>query len=113
MKTVLEAGLDPLSRDLIALENEVCARNYAPLPVVVASAQDVWIQDVAGRRYLDFMSAYSAVSHGHRHPRLVAAARAQLDRVCVTSRAFYSDTLGPFLRELCRLSGFDRGLPMN
>ena len=100
-------------RDLIALESSVCARNYAPLPVVVERAEDVWIQDVAGRRYLDFMSAYSAVSHGHRHPRLVAAARAQLDRVCVTSRAFHSDTLGPFLAELCRLAGFERALPMN
>ncbi len=97
----------------IALERAVCAANYAPIPVVVESAEDVWIRDVEGRRYLDFMSAYSAASHGHRHPRLVAAAIAQINRVSITSRAFYSDTLGPFLTELCRLSGLARALPMN
>ncbi|NLD68223.1 MAG: aminotransferase class III-fold pyridoxal phosphate-dependent enzyme, partial [Limnobacter sp.] len=80
----------------IARERASCAGNYAPFPVVVASAEGAWITDVDGRRYLDFMSAYSAVSHGHRHPRLIAAARAQMDRVCVTSRAYHSETLGAF-----------------
>jgi len=105
------AGRETISR--IERERAVCARNYEPIPVVVERAEDVWIHDVEGRRYLDFMSAYSAVSHGHRHPRLVAAAIAQMNRVCITSRAFYGDTLGPFLGELCRLSGFARALPMN
>jgi ornithine aminotransferase len=104
---------DPASRALIERERAVCAGNYAPLPVVVESAEGAWITDVAGRRYLDFMSAYSAVSHGHRHPRLVAAAHAQMARVCVTSRAYHGDTLGAFAAELCRLSGFGRVLPMN
>ncbi len=113
MKTTIAPGCDPASLESINRERAVCARNYAPLPVVIERAEDVWIWDVAGQRYLDFMSAYSAASHGHRHPRLVAAARAQLDRVCITSRAFYSDTLGPFLAELCRLTGFERALPMN
>lgn len=104
---------DPLSRRAIERESAVCARNYAPLPIVIERGDGVWLHDAAGRRYLDFMSAYSAVAHGHRHPRLVAAAQAQLERVCVTSRAFHNDRLGPFLFELCRLSGFERALPMN
>ncbi len=104
---------DLAGRALIERERAVCAGNYAPFPVVVESAEGAWITDVDGRRYLDFMSAYSAVSHGHRHPRLVAAAHAQMARVCVTSRAYHSDTLGAFAAELCRLSGFQRVLPMN
>lgn len=105
--------VDPASRETIEREQAVCARNYAPLPIVLERGDDVWLYDTAGRRYLDFMSAYSAVAHGHRHPRLVAAAQAQLARVCVTSRAFHNDRLGAFLAELCRLSGFERALPMN
>jgi ornithine aminotransferase len=101
------------ARELIEREDAVAARNYAPVPVVVASAEGCWITDVDGRRHLDFMSAYSAVSHGHRHPRIVAAAIAQLGRVAVTSRAFRSDTLAPFLEALCRTTGFARALPMN
>ncbi|HLT26124.1 MAG TPA: ornithine--oxo-acid transaminase [Zeimonas sp.] len=106
-------NVDPATRAAIERERAVCAQNYAPLPVVIERGDDVWLYDLAGRRYLDFMSAYSAVAHGHRHPRLVAAARAQLARICVTSRAFHNDRLGPFLAELCRLSGFERALPMN
>jgi ornithine aminotransferase len=103
----------PASVALIERERAVCARNYAPVPVVVERAEGVWIWDVEGRRYLDLMSAYSAVNHGHRHPRLVAAAQAQLQKVCVTSRAYHSATLAPFLEELCRVSGYARALPMN
>ena len=102
-----------VSAALIERERAVCAPNYAPIPVVVERAEGAWIWDADGRRYLDFMSAYSAVSHGHCHPRLVAAANAQLHKVCVTSRAFHSTTLAPFLEELCRISGFARALPMN
>ncbi len=105
--------MDPLTRAHIERESEVCANNYAPLPIVVERARDVWLYDVAGRRYLDFLSAYSAVNHGHRHPRLVAAAREQMERVCITSRALRGDRLGAFLAELCRVSGFERALPMN
>lgn len=89
------------------------AHNYHPLPIVVARAEGVWVEDETGRRYMDMLSAYSALNQGHRHPRIVAAARAQLDRVTLTSRAFHNDRLGPFLERLSQVSGFARALPMN
>lgn len=101
------------TRDLIAREARFGARNYAPVPVVVDYARDCLVWDVEGREYIDMMSAYSAVSHGHLHPRLVAAAHRQLERVAVTSRAYHGTTLGPFLEKLCTMAGFDRALPMN
>ena len=99
--------------DFIALENRVSAPNYAPLPVVLARGEGSYLWDVDGRRYIDMMSAYSAVSLGHSHPRILAALTAQAQRLAVPSRAYYSDRLGPFLEELCRVSGFDVALPMN
>ena len=99
--------------DFIALENRVSAPNYAPLPVVLARGEGSYLWDVDGRRYIDMMSAYSAVSLGHAHPRILAALTAQAQRLAVPSRAYYSDRLGPFLEELCRVSGFDAALPMN
>jgi ornithine--oxo-acid transaminase len=101
------------TQDFIRKEGRFGARNYAPVPVVVQRARDCLVWDVEGREYIDMMSAYSAVSHGHLHPRLVAAAQRQLERVTLTSRAYHSDTLGPFLERLCRISGFERALPMN
>lgn len=98
---------------LIELEHQRGADNYHPLPVVVDHAEGAWVTDVAGRRYLDFLSAYSALNFGHRHPRLVAAAHAQLDKVTLTSRAIHSALLGPFCEELADLIGQDRVLPMN
>ena len=89
------------------------AHNYHPLPVVVAHAEGAWVTDVHGRRYLDMLSAYSALNQGHRHPRILAAARDQLDRVTLTSRAFHNEKLGPFLEKLSAVSGFSRALPMN
>ena len=89
------------------------AHNYHPLPVVLDRGEGSWVWDVEGNRYLDMLSSYSAVNQGHRHPDIVAAARAQLDRLTLTSRAFHNDRMGPFLRELCELSGFDAALPMN
>lgn len=89
------------------------ANNYHPLPVVVATAEGVWVTDVAGRCYLDMLAAYSALNFGHRHPRLIAAAGAQLGRVTLTSRAFHNDQLGPFCAELADLAGTDLVLPMN
>lgn len=97
----------------IELENSYCARNYHPLPVVLTRGSGVWVWDVDGRKYLDMMSAYSAVSHGHCHPRLVTAVQRQVARLNIVSRAFHSDTLGPFLRRACELTGQDRALPMN
>ena len=95
------------------LERRYSAHNYEPLPVVLVRGAGVYVWDDGGKRYLDMMSAYSAVSHGHLHPRLVAALTHQLGRVAVTSRAFYSDTLGPFLERACTLTGQDLAIPMN
>jgi ornithine aminotransferase len=102
-----------ISQELVAAEARFCARNYAPIPVVVERARDCLVWDVDGKEYLDMMSAYSAVSHGHLHPRLVAAVHDQLLKVAVTSRAYHGTTLGPFLQKLCTLTGFERALPMN
>jgi len=97
----------------VAKEARYGARNYQPVPVVVDRARDCLVWDVDGREYIDMMGAYSAVSHGHLHPRIVAAAQRQLERVAVTSRAYHGTTLGPFLERLCALAGLDRALPMN
>lgn len=99
--------------DEIALERRYGAHHYAPLPVVLAHAKGVWAWDVDGIRYLDMMSAYSAVSHGHAHPRLVAALTAQAQRLGVVSRAVHSDQLGRFLERLCALTSLDGAIPMN
>src|ERR1700745_1272098 len=99
--------------DPIALEQRHSAHNYEPLPVVLARGNGAHLWDTPGRRYIDMMSAYSAVSHGHAHPRILAALTAQAQQLAVPSRAYYSDRLGPFLEELCRVSGFDAALPMN
>lgn len=95
------------------LEDRYGAENYAPLPVVLTRGEGVHLWDDSGRRYLDLMSAYSAVSFGHGHPALVSALVAQAQRLAVTSRAFHSDRLGPFLERLCRTTGMARALPMN
>ena len=97
----------------IDLEHKRGAENYHPLPVVVESAEGAWITDVEGRRYLDFLSAYSALNFGHGNPRLIGAAQAQLEKVTLTSRAVHSALLGPFCEELGDLVGQDRVLPMN
>ena len=97
----------------IAVEDRYCAHNYAPLPVVLVRGEGVFVWDDQGRRYLDMMSAYSAVSHGHCHPRLVKVMTEQAQRLAVVSRAFYSDRLAPFLQRLCEVTGQDMALPMN
>ena len=97
----------------IALEDEHAAHNYHPLPVVIAEGQGAWVTDIDGRRYLDCLAAYSAVNFGHSNPVLLDAARAQLDRITLTSRAFHNDQLGPFVTELAALAGKDMVLPMN
>jgi ornithine--oxo-acid transaminase len=101
------------SADAIALVEEYGAHNYHPLPVVAASADGAWVTDPEGNRYLDCLAAYSAVNFGHGHPVLLAAARDQLDRVTLTSRAFHNDRLGPFLAALAKLAKKDMVLPMN
>jgi ornithine--oxo-acid transaminase len=98
---------------LIALDHEVAAQNYAPLPIVAERAEGAYIWDTAGRRYLDMMAAYSAVSFGHGHPRLVGALVDQARKLAITSRAMHSDQLAPFLAELTRVTGLPKALPMN
>jgi ornithine--oxo-acid transaminase len=102
-----------LTTDAIADEGRHVAHNYHPLPVVIAEAEGSWVTDVEGRRLLDLLSGYSALNFGHRHPRLVAAAHRQLDRLTLTSRAFHNDQLATFAAELAALAGKDVVLPMN
>ncbi len=101
------------TRNAIELIDRYSAPNYLPLPVVVSNGEGAWITDVEGRRYLDLLSAYSALNFGHRHPALVQAAKDQLDRLTLTSRAFHNDQIGPFLRDLAELCGKEMVLPMN
>jgi ornithine--oxo-acid transaminase len=89
------------------------AHNYHPRPVMISAAEGAWVTDADGRRYLDMLAAYSAINFGHRHPRLVAAAQRQLERVTLVSRAFEHDQFGPFCAELAALAGMDMVLPMN
>ncbi|MGW7239166.1 ornithine--oxo-acid transaminase [Streptomyces sp. NPDC054804] len=98
---------------LIAAADAHSAHNYHPLPVVIATAEGAWMTDVEGRRYLDFLAGYSALNFGHGHPRLVAAAKAQLERVTLTSRAFHHDRFAAFCTELAELCGMEMVLPMN
>jgi len=101
------------TRAAIELVEAHSARNYAPLPVVIAEGDGAWVRDVDGRRYLDLLAAYGALNFGHRHPQLTAVAHAQLDRLTLTSRAFHNDQLGTFCAELAALAGMDLVLPMN
>jgi len=99
--------------DFIALEERYGAHNYHPLDVVIARGEGVWLWDVEGRKYLDFLAAYSAVNQGHCHPVIQQALLDQVHRVTLISRAFRSDQLGLFYEQICRLAGFDKFLPMN
>jgi ornithine--oxo-acid transaminase len=101
------------ARTPIELEERYAAHNYEPLPVVLTRGEGAYLWDVQGRRYIDMMSAYSAASHGHAHPRILAALKAQAQRLAVPSRAYYNDRLGPLLEELCCRTGLDAALPMN
>jgi ornithine--oxo-acid transaminase len=95
------------------LEARYCAQNYRPLPVVLTRGEGVYVWDEAGKKYLDMMSAYSAVSHGHANPRLVRLVQEQVATLNIVSRAYYTDKLGPFLERACELTGQDMALPMN
>ncbi|WP_410661933.1 ornithine--oxo-acid transaminase [Amycolatopsis sp. lyj-84] len=99
--------------DFIALDEQWSTHNYHPLPVVIATAEGASVTDVEGKTYLDFLSGYSALNFGHRHPGLIAAAIEQFGRVTLTSRAFHHDQLGLFCRELAELTGTEMTLPMN
>jgi ornithine--oxo-acid transaminase len=101
------------SKDYIALEDKYGAHNYHPLPVVLAKGDGVFVWDVEGKRYYDFLSSYSAVNQGHCHPKIIEALKKQADILTLTSRAFYNDTLGEYERYITDYFGFDKVLPMN
>ncbi len=117
MNARFTAGAAPLAGSSVspAIETERSfgARNYDPLPVVLTHGDGCWLWDEHGRRYLDMMSAYSAVSHGHAHPRLVRTLVEQAQQLAVTSRAFHNQLLPRFLQRLCEVTGLDRALPSN
>jgi ornithine--oxo-acid transaminase len=107
------SAIDTETARHIALVNYYSARNYAPLPVVIARGQGVWVEDVEGHRYLDMLSAYSALNFGHGHPELLAAFVQQAEKLTLTSRAFHNDQFGPFCEAITELTGLDLVLPMN
>lgn len=110
---LIEAASSPDGAVLRRWEEGFGARNYSPLPVVLKEGHGCWLTDVDGKRYLDLMSAYSATSFGHAHPRLLAALGRQAARLAVTSRAYFNDRLPRFLRRLTLLTGYERALPLN
>ena len=101
------------SSDYISIDDKYGAKNYEPLPVVISWAQGVKVRDPEGKEYFDFLSAYSAVNQGHRHPKIIKALIDQANQCTLTSRAFYNDKMGLFLRKLCEFSGYEKVLPMN
>lgn len=101
------------TQELMEMESSCGAHNYKPLPVVLNKGEGVWVYDVEGNRYMDCLSCYSAVNHGHRHPVIVDALKKQADKLTLTSRAFFNDQLGPFLKELTEYCGMEMALPMN
>ncbi len=101
------------SHHFIELDETYSAHNYHPLDVVIEKAEGVWVYDVDGKKYLDCLAAYSAVNQGHCHPKIADAAISQMQKVTLTSRAFRNDQMGPFLKELCELTGYEMSLPMN
>ncbi|ULG74873.1 ornithine--oxo-acid transaminase [Macrococcus brunensis] len=101
------------STEIIEQTNHYGAPNYHPLPIVISEAEGVWVKDPEGNKYMDMLSAYSAVNQGHRHPKIIQALKDQADHVTLTSRAFHSDQLGPWYEKICKLAGKDMVLPMN
>ncbi len=101
------------TQKLIAMEDSFGAHNYHPLDIVIRKAEGVWVEDVEGNRFMDFLAAYSAVNQGHCHPRLLKVMKRQAAKVCLTSRAFRNDQLPYFCKEICELTGFAKVLPMN
>ncbi|MCD6462365.1 MAG: ornithine--oxo-acid transaminase [Thermotogae bacterium] len=102
-----------LSEVHMKLEKRYGAHNYEPIPVVLERGEGVWVWDVEGRKYLDMLSSYSALNHGHRHPKILNAMRLQMEKLTLTSRAFYNDVLGRFEKKLAEIAGYDKVLPMN
>ncbi|WP_404404512.1 ornithine--oxo-acid transaminase [Jeotgalibacillus malaysiensis] len=101
------------STSIIEKTERYGANNYHPLPIVISEAEGVWVKDPEGNKYMDMLSAYSAVNQGHRHPKIIQALKDQADRVTLTSRAFHNDQLAPWYELICELSGKEMALPMN
>lgn len=101
------------SQKIIDQTQSYGAKNYHPLPVVISKAEGVWVEDPEGNRYMDMLSAYSAVNQGHRHPKIIHALKDQADRLTLTSRAFHNDQLGPWFEKICKLTNKEMVLPMN
>ncbi len=101
------------TQEFIKLENTWASPNYTPIPVVLSKGEGIYVWDVDGKKYIDCLSAYSAVNQGHLHPNIIKAAENQLNRITLTSRAFYNDKLGGFLQKLCEYSGYEMACPMN
>lgn len=113
-KQTMSSTLEKMSSaQLMGLEDKHGAHNYHPLPVVLAKGEGVYVWDVEGKRYYDFLSAYSAVNQGHCHPKIVGAMKAQAETLTLTSRAFYNDALGPYEKYVTEYFNFDKVLPMN
>ncbi|MBB4827017.1 ornithine--oxo-acid transaminase [Sporosarcina luteola] len=102
-----------VSEKVISQTEKYGANNYHPLPIVISEAEGVWVKDPEGNKYMDMLSAYSAVNQGHRHPKIIQALKDQADRVTLTSRAFHSDQLGPWYEMVSKITGKDMVLPMN
>lgn len=101
------------TQDIIKQTEKYGAPNYHPLPIVIAEAEGVWVKDPEGNKFMDMLSAYSAVNQGHRHPKIIQALKDQADRVTLTSRAFHNDMLAPWYELICKVSGKEMALPMN
>ncbi len=101
------------SKELMEIDAKYGAHNYHPLPIVISKAERVWVWDVEGKKYMDMLSAYSALNQGHLHPKIVKTAKEQIEKLTLTSRAFYNDKLPLFLKKVCEFSGFEMALPMN
>ncbi|MDX8365458.1 ornithine--oxo-acid transaminase [Cytobacillus sp. IB215665] len=101
------------SNRIIEQTEKYGAHNYHPLPIVISKAEGVWVEDPEGNKYMDMLSAYSAVNQGHRHPKIIQALKDQADKVTLTSRAFHNDQLGPWYEKICEMTGKEMALPMN
>jgi ornithine--oxo-acid transaminase len=106
-------AISPKTQLIIDRETQYGAANYHPLPVVIQRGSGVYVWDIDGNRYFDFLSAYSAVNHGHCHPKILAAVKKQAEILTLTSRAFHNDVLGEFEQYACELFGYEKLLPMN
>ncbi|WP_462411141.1 ornithine--oxo-acid transaminase [Neobacillus sp. Marseille-QA0830] len=107
------SSIEDKSKEIIEVTDKYGAKNYNPLPIVISYAEGVWVNDPEGNKYMDMLSAYSAVNQGHRHPKIIHALKEQADKVTLTSRAFHNDQLGPWYEKICRLTNKDMALPMN